>query len=111
MPPGAAPARAARGIPATGRSSHRLQVRSPPRRLGRRARGELGAALAQVGEAQDGVGEGIVGGELERVDAGVAERLAQLELAAARELREALAEALVVRVDEELLAGLRVLHH
>jgi hypothetical protein len=76
-----------------------------------RAGGELGAALAQVGEAQDRVGEVVVGGELERVDAGVAEGLAQLELAAARELGEALAEAPVVRVDEELLAGLGVLHH
>ena len=40
-----------------------------------------------------------------------AERRAQLLLARARRLREALAEAAVVRVDEQLLAGLGVLHH
>ena len=49
--------------------------------------------------------------ELERVDAGVAERRAQLGLALRGGRGEALAEAAVVRVDEDLLAGLRILDH
>ena len=57
------------------------------------ARRELAAPLAQVGEAQDRIDEIVVGRELERVDAGVGERRAQLlprasRPAAAKRLRK-----------------------
>jgi hypothetical protein len=48
--------------------------------------------------------------ELERVDAGGGEPLAELVLAPLRGRLEAGTEALVVRVDDDLLAGLRVAH-
>ena len=58
------------------------------------AGGELAAPLAQVGEAHDRVDEIVVGRELERVDARVGERRAQLLLArlaaAAKRLRKPL---------------------
>ena len=79
----------------------------------RAAGGEPGAALAQVGEAQDRGGEVVVGGEFQRIDAGARVGVADLGLAGARRLLEAAAEPPVVGVDEELLAGLGVLdqHH
>ena len=111
----AAAARTRPRPPAPATSSHsisghrkRHRVRSQVLRHAA-AGGELAAPLAQVGEAHDRVDEVVVGRELERVDAGVAERRAQLLLALLRRRREALAEAAVVRVDEELLAGLGVL--
>ena len=76
-----------------------------------RAGGEAAAALAHVGEAPDRVDQIVVGRKLERVDAGVAESGAQLGFAALRRGGEALAEAAVVGIDEDLLAGLGVLHH
>jgi hypothetical protein len=72
--------------------------------------GEPAALLLQVGEAQHRVDEVVVGAELEGVDAGAGERLAQLRLALLGGGGEALAEALVVGVDDDLLAGLGVLH-
>ena len=73
--------------------------------------GEPAAALAQVGEAQDRVDQVVVGGQLERVDAGAARSaVAQLCLALLGGRGEALAKAAVVRVDEHLLAGLGILH-
>ena len=74
------------------------------------ARGELAAPLAQVREAQDRFGEVVVGGELQRVDAGALEGAANVVLALPGGLRVALAEGTVAGVDEELLAGLGVLH-
>ena len=77
-----------------------------------RAGGEPAAALAQVGEAQDRVDQVVVGGRARarrRRRRGSAARSS-----ASRRSRgggEALAEAAVVRVDEQLLAGLGVLHH
>ena len=75
--------RAARASRARGRS-----CAAPPRWLRQAAAGgELAAPLAQVGEAQDRVDEVVVGRELERVDAGVAERRAQRRPRAARRPR------------------------
>ena len=55
--------------------------------------GEPAALLPQVGEAQDGVDQVVVGGELERVDAGPGEAFAQRGLAPLGGGREALAKA------------------
>src|SRR5690348_15919712 len=74
------------------------------------ARREATAALAQVGEAQDRVGEIVARRELEDVDARVAESRAKPHLAFLGGLHEAAAEAAIVRVDEDLLAGFGVLH-
>ena len=57
------------------------------------ARVELGAALAQVGEAEHGVGEVVVGGELQRVHLGLRELRAHLLLAPGGGRREAPAES------------------
>ena len=72
---------------------------------------ELAAPLAEVGEAQDRVDDLVVGRELERVDAGLAERRPQRLLPPLGGGGEAAPEEPVVRVDEELLAGLGVLDH
>ena len=58
----------------------------------------------------DGLDEVLVGRERDGVDAGSPERVAQGRLAPVRGLSEPPPEALVVRVDVELLAGLGVLH-
>ena len=78
----------------------------------RRPAGKLAAALAQVGEAQDRVDQVVVGG---RARARRRRRRRSASRSAASRCcgrgGEALAKAAVVRVDEELLAGLGVLHH
>src|SRR5215472_69824 len=74
------------------------------------AAAQLAAALAQVGKAQDRIDEIVFGRELQRVHAGAPERRAQLSLAPLRRAGEAPAEAAIVRVHEQLLSGLRILH-
>jgi hypothetical protein len=71
---------------------------------------DVGAAApaSQLDEAADLLDEVGVGGELHRVDARFAERIAQQRFALRRSGREALAELRIVGVDEELLARLRV---
>src|SRR5690242_7989769 len=71
---------------------------------------EAAAPFAHVGEPQDRVGQIVVGAKLECVDTGIRESRAQRLLAILGGLDEALAEAAIVRVDEELLASLGVLH-
>src|ERR1019366_6853276 len=71
--------------------------------------GESAALFLQVGEAQDRIDKVVVGGEFERVDAGAREGLAQLGLAPFGRGLKALAKAGVMRVDDELLAGLGIL--
>jgi hypothetical protein len=56
---------------------------------------QLTAPLAQVGEAQDGIDQIVVGGELEGVDARAAERRAQFGLAPLCRRREAPAKAAI----------------
>ena len=56
----------------------------------------------------DRIHQVIAGRELEAIDARRGEGLAQTPLALSRRGREALAEAFVVRVDEDCLAGLGV---
>src|SRR4051812_45425766 len=75
----------------------------------RAARGELRPALAQIGEAQDGIDEIVFGRELERVDPGLTEGCAEFALAARGGFRETLSKRAVVRIDEELLARFRIL--
>ena len=72
--------------------------------------GAPAALLLQIGEAQDGVDQVIVGGELEGVDARPGQALAQRGLAPLGGGLEALAKAGVVGVDEQLLAGLGIAH-
>ena len=72
--------------------------------------GEPAALLLQLGEAHDGLDQVVVGAELEGVDAGAAEGFAEQRLASLGGGGEALAKALVVRVDDDLLAGLGVPH-
>src|SRR5215470_9947385 len=74
------------------------------------AAAQLAAALAQVGKAQNRVDEIVLGRKLQRVHAGAAKRGAQLPLAPLRCTGEAPAEAAIVRIHEQLLAGLRILH-
>ena len=91
-------------VPSGGRGpdvAHGARLRAAPV-------GEAAALLLQVGKAQDGVDEIVVGSELERVDAGARQALAQLALAPFGGGPEALAKAGVVGVDEDMLAGLGV---
>ncbi len=87
-----------------------LMISAHPGVAAYRRRGELAAPLAQIGEAHDRVHQVIVGGKFERIDAGVAEFGAQVLFALLRRRRETLAKAAIVRVDEQLFAGFRVLH-
>ena len=74
------------------------------------ADGELAPALAHIGETQNRVDEIVVRRQLERVHAGVAERGVELGLALLGRRLEPPAKSAVVRVDENLLTGLGILH-
>jgi len=73
-------------------------------------RGELAATLAQVGETQDCIDQIALGGKLERIDAGLAERAAKIGLMLFGNGSETFSEAAVVGVDKHLFAGFRILH-
>jgi hypothetical protein len=71
----------------------------------------VGFDASQVGEAQDGVSEIVVGGQFQRVDACLPERGADVRLAALGDRGKALPEPAVMGIDQDLVARLRVLHH
>ena len=76
------------------------------------ARRELAAALAQVGEAQDRVDEIVVGGRARARPRRLRETpRAAPSRAASAAASKRLRKAAVVGVDEDLLPGLRILHH
>src|SRR5207247_563508 len=70
---------------------------------------ELAAPLAQVGKAQDRVDKVVAGGKLERIHTRCLERPAELGFPLFRRRDKALSKAAIMRVDEQLLAGLRIL--
>ena len=113
--PAAARPAAARGIRARGShvAGHAVAFRRPV--AGAPAVAAAGAsaaaALAHVGEAHHRVDQVVVGGQFQRVDAGCAQAPARSSASrCGGDAREALAKAGVVRVDEQLLAGLGVPH-
>ena len=67
---------------------------------------ELAAPLSQVGKAQDRVDQIVVRRQLECVHAGLPKRGPQRLFALFRDEREALAEAAVMRINDDLLSGL-----
>jgi hypothetical protein len=70
--------------------------------------GQALALLAQIGETHHGLGQVVFGGQLQRVHARAGQRLAQLGFALGRDAREALAEAGVVGVHQQLFPGLGI---
>jgi hypothetical protein len=79
----------------------------PGRLQVRRQAADARAALAQIGEADDGLDQVGVGGQLQRVDAGLGQRLAQFGFALGGDAGEALAKA-GRACRPHLLAGLGV---
>src|SRR5205814_5311582 len=71
---------------------------------------ELAAAFAQISEPKNRIDQIVVRAKLQRVDARLAKRLAELLLALFGGRGKALAKAPIVRVDEQLLAGFGVLY-
>src|SRR6476646_9014665 len=72
--------------------------------------GEAAPALAQIGEAQDAVGEIATRRQLEHVHTRIAKAGAKTRLALLGGLDEAAPKAAVVRIDEDLLTRFGILH-